>query len=195
MPKSLLSDYSAREITGEVLLYETRACFLAALGSHWTKSNKSTLLLSSVWRGVGVGVKRVDSKYQRVLDKEKFSRWSFVLISTTPPVYDVGFIGLLHPLSKIIWCKYNGTALKSPMCKYSTWHTRNWPSEKNSKVIMLAKQANKIIPRWKEGVWEIWKQRGEKQFSFPEMINPEQRLSRMTFFLNSVIYIIALSDK
>ena len=48
MPESLLSDYSAREITGEVLLYETRACLLAALGSHWTKSNKSTLLLSTV---------------------------------------------------------------------------------------------------------------------------------------------------
>lgn len=48
MPKSLLSDYSAGEITGEVLLYETRACLLAALGSHWTKSNKSMLLLSSV---------------------------------------------------------------------------------------------------------------------------------------------------
>lgn len=56
---------------------------------------------------------------------------------------------------------------------------------------MLAKQANKIIAPWKEGVWEIWKQREEKQFSFPAMINSEQRLSRMTFFLNSVIYIIA----
>lgn len=53
MPKSLLSDYSAREITGEVLLYETRACLLAALGSHWTKSNKSALLLSSVRAGEG----------------------------------------------------------------------------------------------------------------------------------------------
>lgn len=41
MPRSLLSDYSAGEITGEVLLYETRAGFLTALGScHWTKSNK-----------------------------------------------------------------------------------------------------------------------------------------------------------
>lgn len=50
MPKSLLSDYSAGEITGEVLLYETRARLLAALGSHWTKSNKSTLLLCSVER-------------------------------------------------------------------------------------------------------------------------------------------------
>lgn len=164
MPKSLLSDYSAREITGEVFLYETRACFLSALGSHWTKSKKFMLLLSVEWQ-------RVDSKYQRVKDKEKFSRWSFVLISTTPPVYDVGFIVLLHPLSKIIWCKYNGTDLKSPMCKYSSWCTRNWPWEKNAKVIMPAKQVNKIIPQWKEGVWEIWKQRKEKKFFFLAMIN------------------------
>lgn len=70
MPKSLLSDYSAREITGEVLLHETRACFLTALGScHWTKSNKSTLpsrLHVTARAGGGCAGKRVDSKKSNV---------------------------------------------------------------------------------------------------------------------------------
>lgn len=70
MPKSLLSDYSAGEITGELLLYETRARSLAALGSHWTKSNKSTLPLGGGREseaGVGEGVTRVDSKISTCL--------------------------------------------------------------------------------------------------------------------------------
>lgn len=155
MPKSLLSDYSAREITGEVLLYETRARLLAALGSHWTKSNKSIVWLCSEtdWerqrqaeRQVGVlgvsiiveAVKRVDCwKYQRVQDLKKKKNWSLIFcpyFSYTSPVYDFSFIGLLHPLSKIIWCKYNRTDLKSPVCKYSSWHTRTWPWAKNAKL-------------------------------------------------------------
>lgn len=54
MPKSLLSDYSGREIRGEVLLHETRACFLVALGSHWSKSNKTdSTQLCTTSRGLG----------------------------------------------------------------------------------------------------------------------------------------------
>lgn len=98
MPKSLLSDYCAWEITGEVLLYETRAYIVAALGSHWTKSNKYSHLLSTI-RCVGVEELTQNIKAPKI---RKNSAVNLVLISTTPPVYDVRFKGLLHPLSKII---------------------------------------------------------------------------------------------
>lgn len=117
MPKSLLSDYSAREITGEVLLYETRACLLATLGSHWTKSNKSMLRLCRKEREreqvgvlgvsiIGEAVTRVDLKISTCLRQKKKKKNQPLIFcpyfSYTSPVYDFSFIGVLHPLSKII---------------------------------------------------------------------------------------------
>lgn len=93
MPESLLSDYSAREITGEVLLYETRACLLAALGSHWTKSNKSTLCTvreRGRERRGGLGWKGEESLLENI-NVSKIRNISAVDLSYTSPVYDVGF--------------------------------------------------------------------------------------------------------
>lgn len=65
-------------------------------------------------------------KLQRASDKKHNQPLIFCpYFSYTSPIYDVSFIGLLHPLSKIICCKYNRTDLKSPECKRTSRHTRN----------------------------------------------------------------------